>query len=330
MRFRLLLFCLPIVLGACSKTNAPVQLDFIGNSTLTSGSKIVGFGDTLTTRAYAVGNDYPLKRLRIQAEYKPGPQPILYPSPLSGYDPNNAPQSQTIVYLDSLITPVMETNSPKGGEYLFQNRFSARATSGSELWQYTASDAEGQTASRAYQLTVRKTDSAAVFHSYTVIMRPPPADSIRLRDRARVFLNLGYGLLLPRYAVLNNESSVQGNQQLIDLICTVRGTNVTLDAPAYSPQANPEPNPRWPNPRATKLYQTQLRAEDFNKASTIDTLAVAPNSPQFTPDKLSTGTLAKNQVVAFKTVEGKAGLLLVSDLVLGTAPVITCIVKVQK
>ena len=99
MRFCLLLLLLSALLGACSKTNAPVQLDFIGSTALTSGSKVVNPNDTLTTRAYAVGNDNLLKRLRITVRYEPGPSPILYPIPLSNYDPATATPLE-VVYLE--------------------------------------------------------------------------------------------------------------------------------------------------------------------------------------------------------------------------------------
>jgi len=339
MRFRLLLLLLPVLLGACSKTAAPVRLDFIGNTTLTSGSKVVAPTDTLTTRAYALSNDNLLERLRITVTYDRGLSPIVYPVPLTGYDPKTGPDPQTILYLDSLITPVIGTNAgdPRGGEYLFENRFSARATSGSELWQYTATDASGESASRAYRLTVRKPDSAAVYHSYSLSLRPQPRSAAALdplRDRAHVFLNLHYGLLLPKYAVLNNEGTVQENQQLVDLICAVRGTNIALEAPAYAGQLPFLSAAKWPVRRVTRLRRTGLSSDDFAKALTDNAFNAVFNSGQLfasnSPDSLSTGTLAKNQVVAFRTVEGKTGLLLVSDVVLGTAPLVRCTVKVQK
>ena len=339
MRFRLLLLSLPVLLGACSKMAAPVQLDFIGNAALTSGNKVVSPNDSLTTRAYAVGNDNLLRRLRIVVTYSPGPAPVLYPVPISGYDPKTGPPTQEIVYLDSLINPVVGSNSssPKGGELLFENRFSARSTSGTELWQYTVTDATGASASRAYKLTVHKPDSAAVFHNYLLVIRPHPRTALAfdtLRERARVFLNLSYGLLLPKYAVVNKESSVQKNQQLVDLVCAVRGGNVTLEAPAYAGQLPLLPVAKWPVPRVTLLRRTGLTSDDFNKTATSATFATAFNNGQRfaanSPDSLSTGPLAKNQVLAFRTTEGKSGLLLVSDVVLGTAPVVRCSVKVQK
>ncbi|WP_426060585.1 hypothetical protein [Hymenobacter sp. B1770] len=340
MRFRLLLVFLSVLLGACSKTNAPVRLDFIGNTALTSSNRSVGPNDTLTTRAYAVGNESPLRRLRIEVTYAPGLSPILYPLPLSNFNLDNAPGSQTIVYLDSLITPI--PNSPtytspyKGGEYIFNNRFSARSTSGTELWQYTATDAAGESASRAYRITVRKPDSAAVFHNYAVLMRPRPATaSDTLRNRARVFLNLRYGLLLPRYAVLNNEATVQPNQKLIDLVCVTSSTGGTirLDGMAADSLARQLSGARWPraNRNATRLLRTTLSAAQFADARTTSSFASAfAAATPFTRDSLSTGVLARGSVVAFRTGEGYYGLLLVGELVPGTAPLINCSIRVQK
>lgn len=341
MRFRLLLLSLSLLLGACSKTATPVQLDFVGITTLVSGSKTVNPNDTLSTRVYAVGNDNKLRRLRITVTYEPGPTAIEYPSPVSSFDPKNGPGALTVVYLDSLITPLFKgSNPPRGGEYLFNNSFTARSTSGTEQWQYTVTDEKMETASRAYRLTARKPDSAAVFHSYTTLLRPVPrtrrlADS--LRTVRRVYLSLRTGLVLPKFAVLNQEASVQANQLLIDLIAVSSdGNSVRLTSPANPDTTVLKLNTRrWPtaNRRTTELRATSLNATAFANASTLAafTTAFANGSPFTSP--LSTGVLIKNQVVAFRVTEGVdtyTGLLLVSELVLGSAPVLTCTVKVQK
>ena len=105
MRFRLLLFLLlPLLLAACAKTNAPLRLDFIGLTTLVSGARTVNPGDTLASRVYAVSFDHQLQRLHIAVTYAPGLSPILYPVPLTGYNPKNNPDAITITYLDSLIS----------------------------------------------------------------------------------------------------------------------------------------------------------------------------------------------------------------------------------
>ena len=340
MRFRFLLLCLPVLLASCSKTARPVQLDFVGISTLTSGNKTVQPNDTLTTRTYAVGNDNMLKRLTIKVTYDPGLKPITYPVPLSSYDSKNAPGKQEITYLDSLIAPqVGNTNGHSISETLFVNQFSARATSGTELWQYTATDVAGASATRAYRLTVRKADSAALFHSYTMVLRPVPRRAVvakGVRDRSRVFLNLQYGLQLPKYAVLNQERSVAANQNLVDLICVSGGTGTTvgLVAPANTADTVCTLPAAWTTRRATGLRLTTISSDQFSKTVATDfTTSYTTNSTAYSPNSFYTGALSKGQVLAFKITEGttvRYGLLLISDLVPGSAPVMTCSVRVQK
>ena len=339
MRFCLLLLCLPVLLAACSKSARPVQLDFVGISTLTSGNKTVQPNDTLTTRVYAVGNDNKLKRLTIKVTYDPGITPIIYPIPLSSYDPGKAPDKKEITYLDSLIDPLQNsTNGHDLSEILFVNQFSARATSGTELWQYTATDVTGATASRAYRLTTRNTDSAAVVHRFTTILRPVPSRAVvakGVRDRSRVFLNLQYGLLLPKYAVLNQERTVEANQDLVDLICVAgsTGTTVRLVAPANTDTAICTLPALWTTRRATGLRLTGLTSDQFGKAVAADFTTSYNNSPALASNAFATAPLSTGQVLAFKITEGGTdcyGLLLISSLTLGSAPVLSCSVRVQK
>ena len=338
MRFRLLLLLLPVLLVACAKTETPVRLDFIGTTGLTSGNRTVQANDTLTTRAYAASRDNDLRRLRITVKYEPTRNPIIYPSPISGYDPTKTPDDDALAYLDSVLTVASPpTATFSGRELLLSNQFVARATSGTELWQYTATDASGQSASRALRLTVRNADSARVYHSYRALLRPVvptvPAAAAPVRDQARVFLNLRTGLLLPKYALINNENSLQANQLLIDLICLTRNNTVSLSAPAFAQVVLNAGT--WPvaNRRLTRLRRTSLSATDFGNANTNALLAAAFGGGTRFTDSLSTGTLAKGQVIAFRTTEDnteRTGLLLVSDLVLGTAPTLTATVRVAK
>ncbi|MBH8559561.1 hypothetical protein [Hymenobacter negativus] len=340
MRFRFLLLCLPVLLAACSKTARPVQLDFVGISALTSSNKTVQPNDTLTTRVYAVGNDNALKRLTIKVTYEPGITPIIYPVPLSSYDPaKNAPDKKEIIYLDSLIEPrAGNANGHAISETLFVNQFAARATSGAELWQYTATDVAGASASRAYRLTARKADSAVVLHSFTAVMRPVPRRAVvarGVRDRSRVFLNLQYGLLLPKYAVLNQERSVEANQDLVDLICVAGGTGNTvgLVAPANIDTAVCRLPAIWTKRHVTGLHATALNSDQFMAAAAADFQAGYTTNKDFGTNAFYTGPLKKGQVLSFKITDGttdRYGLLLVSDLVLGSAPVLTCTVRVQK
>ena len=353
MRIRSLFFCLPALalLAACSKTDAPVRLDFVGATGLTSGNRTVAVGDTLVTHAYAVGNDKLLKSLRIEVSYTPGPAPILYPIPTSSFDAANAPKALTLVYLDSVLS-VSPTDKARGGEFLFVNGLMARTTSGKETWTYAVTDVSGQTAARGYHLTVHKADSAAVFHSYPLILRPLPLAAARpasVRDGRRVFLNLRYGLLLPRYGVLNNSganktNTQQANQTLIDLVCVANqtGSAISLAAPADAASQLPLPAASWPadHRRATEVHTAGLTAPQFTTAATAaDFLAAFNASTPYQPatgptnDK-TTGPLAAGQVIAFKAFDENStayyGLLQVTALTGGTNPLLTCQVKVQK
>lgn len=338
MRLRLLLLFLPVLLGACTKTAAPVQVDFVGATTLISSNKVVNPNDTLTTRVYAVGNDNALTHLMVTVTYNQGLTPIIYPVPIVGYDVTTGPEQQTITYLDSTLVLPPSANGPRGGDILYQNQFSARATSGTELWQYKATDNAKQSATRAYQLTVRKPDSAALYHGYTVIMQPPTATATTphpVLDRARVYLNLRYGLLLPRYSVINQQNTLLNNQQLVDLICTARASGIALEAPADPAYQNAQTSNRWPNRRTTKLLQTTLTPVDFSAATlTTDFNTAFANGQPFAPTtatySTSTGPLTANQVIAFKTTEGYTGLIQVVSILPGTVPVLTCLVKVAK
>ncbi len=337
MRVRLLLFCVPALLAACTKTNGPVRVDFIGGTGLTSGSQKVNFADTLTTKAYASGTDQLLKRLTITVTYKPGLAPITYPAILSSFDPKTAPPSQTITYADTLLGGLPTTDQLRGGEFLFVNRYAARATSGTETWTYTVTDAAGQATSHALTLNVRRTDSAQVYHSFPLLLRPVPTPvshaTVPARDRARTYCNLAYGLVLPPYALLNSQQSLVANQTLVDLVAVSRASGLSLEAPASAAQAQLLDASRWPvaRRRVTRLRSTTLTVAEFtNAASTAAFEDAFTKGTPFTPDPLSTGPLTKDEVLAFRTADGATGLLYVVALLPGSPAAINCQVKVQK
>jgi len=317
-------FCLPLLLStavltaSCSTEPSPVRLDFVGASGLTSSNRTASAADTLTSRVFATG-EQPLTRLQITVSYEPTAYPIIYPTPISSFDPSDTPDGPQLLYLDSVLTSGQK-------ELLFQNRVSVRTTSGSERWQYTATDAEGRSDSRAYRVTVRKGDSLAVYHTYTIVARPAETGAA-----GRRFLALRPGLLLPKFAV-NKEPA---NQQLIDLVFTMRQGNITLETPNH-------PNlglsaTRWPqaNRRPTVIKRTGLDFNAFQAADTFDELRTAFNDGQAYTPAGSTGALAKDNVLAFQSTdpssgESHYGLLRVSELALTPVPVVSCTVRIQK
>lgn len=343
MGVRRLVLYLPLLalLAACAKTDQPVRLDFVGGTTLTSGSKIANTTDTLTTRAYAVANDQVLKNLRVTVNYSPGLSPISYPTPLSSFDPKNAPAEQTITYADTVLTDLV-VNRRRPGQFLFVNHYIVRATSGTETWTYTATDAAEQSASRSIRLISRNGDSARVYQHYTLRLRPVPrfaavGDSVR--NSRPVFLNMRYGLALPKFSVLNNAGSLVENQKLIDLVCLASrgGAAIRLVAPASADTASIRlPLAKWlpANRRATELRTTALNETQFNSAASGADFANAfAAGTVVNNNTYSTGTLAKDQVVAFRiTEDGRLyyGLLRVTNLATGSAVALSIEVKVEK
>jgi hypothetical protein len=306
-RFRLLFLIGPGLLAGCTKDIPPLRLDFVGATGLTSGNQTVPAGDTLTTRLYTASEN-PLTRLRITVNYEPNGRPIIYPIPASLFDPASV-ASQELVFLDSVLNSVSELS--------LQTRFGARTTSGTERWTYTASDAKGNSTSRAYRLTVRKSDSLAVYHSYKTYLRPP----------GRIFMLLRPGLVLPRYSV----NTLADNQQQVDLVVP-SSNDYILAAPAAPAPVLRLSAARWPLSvrRRTRILLTNLSSETFTNADTAEELRSGFGGLAVTADSLSTGPLAKDQVLAFRTGEGYYGLLQINDLVKTPLPLITCTVRIQK
>ncbi|GAA4347717.1 hypothetical protein GCM10023185_02970 [Hymenobacter saemangeumensis] len=317
-------FCLPLLLAlaglltSCDTEPAPVRLDFVGATGLTSSNRTAGAADTLTTRVYA-SSEEPLRRLQVQVSYEPTANPINYPTPASSYDPKDTPDGPTLIYLDSVFTSGQKN-------VLFQSRFSARSTSGTERWIYSATDREGRTASRAFRITVRKSDSLAVYHSYTLVARPAANG-----PEGRRFLALRPGLLLPKYAV----NTQPENQKLVDLVFAMRQNDISLETPDHSALALS--TTRWPaaNRRPTSIRRANLSRDAFQNADTRDKLRDAyNNSPAYTSAN-STGPLAKDNVLAFATrdpgsSDTRYGLLIINDIIRTPVPLVSCTVRIQK
>ncbi|MDQ2769152.1 MAG: hypothetical protein M3Y54_01460, partial [Bacteroidota bacterium] len=206
-----------------------------------------------------------------------------------------------------------------------------------ETWTYTFTDASGQTGRRTLTLNVRNADSAKVYHAYLLRLRPVPtpvsAANLPARDRARTYCNLAYGLVLPHYALLNGLQNLHANQTLIDLVAVSRASGLSLESPAsftYAPLLDAN---HWlpAQRRATQLRSTTRTLPDFNNAATTTAFqTIFAGGMLFPTDSLSTGPLAKEQVLAFRTADGKFGLLYVADAATGTAPALSCQVKVLK
>ncbi|AMJ67567.1 hypothetical protein [Hymenobacter sp. PAMC 26628] len=344
MRFLLRVLPLLVLAAACTKIAFSPRLDFVGATRFISASRIITTGtvtaDSLASKIYAQTtnlDDGPnLKHLRITLASSPTRTPVLYPTTISTYLASSTPDDPPLVYLDSLLAPGTK-------DIAFTNLLTGRTASGVDSWKYAVTDETGSIASRAYRLSLRRTDSlTAVVHSYrayfgSVPVGQPGTPLTAAQNQALAYVNLRQGLLLPHFAVAytNPESvaSRAANRALVDLVCTTQGPTLRL----VSTKSGSLVTTGWGvNTHSTALRATTLAATDFIGlttnallASTFATGTVAGG------DSLQTAPLVKGAVIAFHTTAtgpggAKYGALLIADLVRTPATVITCQVLVQK
>ncbi|OWP64647.1 hypothetical protein CDA63_02495 [Hymenobacter amundsenii] len=299
MRFRsILLLALPGLAAACQPALEPgPQVDLVASARLSTANRLLTTpGDTVATGMLArADGDSPLKQVRITVEYSPIPEPLdplfynTYP------DLTKAPKT-TLVYLDSTVSAL--------SELYFQSVHGIRTTAGVETWSYMATDTEGRTGKSSQRLRLGRTDSAAVFHNYTATLEAPGALG------RRRFLALREGFVLPSFSLRNQPA----NQQLIDLVFRPeRGTAApTLSTPADDSLGLAS---KWPQRLATLIRRTALTKSDFQAAGTAANFTAAYNGGTNFARPANTGPLAKDQVVAFLTPEGKYGLLYVEEII---------------
>lgn len=207
-------------LGACTKVSGPLQLYFVGSSRFTSGNKLgQGAGDTLATRVFAATSSTSsasLKRLFVRVTYTPNYQPFAYPQPLTSFVFSNLPAGQQYTYLDTTLSPGTKS-------YLLTSVFGVRTTSGAERWEYEATDTDGNTSSRSFVTTVRRTDSTLTYHNYPLRLNVPARGK-----SVRRFIQLKPGLAWPAYTVLgtapNPSPALQG---LIDMVQSADGLSLS-------------------------------------------------------------------------------------------------------
>ena len=290
----LLLLGTAAIFTACEPALEPgPRVNFVGSSRFNPASRrITNDGDTIAVRVYAEAEDSaPLTRLLIQATYMPRARPITY---FTGYSENDSLASR-LVYLDTLIA--------NASEFAFQSVQPARTTAGKETWQYTFTDANGNTGARSFYLRLGRTDSAAAFLTYTVPLQDPGAFG------RRSFLALREGLALPSFSLRR----LPENQQLIDLVYVPGSTTVN---PGLAVATDAGLKLPWTG-RATEIRPTPLLASALTNYSTTEAFANVYNQYQGTtfPVRTRTGALTKGQVIAFRTPDNRYGLLSVQDII---------------
>ena len=290
---RLLLGVLSVFLlaGCGAKANGPLALYFVGSTRFTTGNRTgVGAGDTLATNLYAITDTVTdasnrLTRFTATVRYTPRREPFAYPALIALFI-NNVPADSLVTFMDSTLTMRPTTR----GDFLYTPVFGVRTTSGTERWTFTATDASGNSSARSFVLAVRRTDSLAIFHDYTLRLRVP-ATTVA----ARRFIDLKSGLALPAYSVVGRVTNAD-LQQLTDVIVLPDG--LRLASPDTLGALVPLSEARWPTSRrrATRFRLTTLLPADFTSAQDSATIR-----NQFTgTGRAYLRTLALNQVYAFR------------------------------
>jgi hypothetical protein len=332
MRSLLLFFGLAL-LAACSdvKTNTGQRLDFVGSSRLTASNKTTSTpGDTLASRIYAdaSGPDQILTRLRITVTYSPRRDPFLYPTPVSSINRDLIDKNPDagVIYLDTLLTA-----NPKN--LLFTSVFGVRTTTGSERWQYDllgpGTDTTVQ-ASRAFRVSMRRSDSLNTYHDYTLRLVAPANGR-----GARRFLQLKAGLALPAYSVLGTTTSRPNSrnalQKLTDLILLPDGLTLvspklptlTLNSTYWLPA----------NRRDTRIYPAAATATTFAGLLTDEDIRATYNAAAANPTASgqSIGPVQAGQVYAFRTDETtpRYGVMLIVSVPVSTATTTTTGLQIQ-
>lgn len=300
MRFWPFYLALVCLLPGCGKTNGPVRLDLIGASNLTSSNRTVDAADTVATRLFAEssGAGQSLRRLTVTVAATPTRRPFLYPAALSAFKLADVPADTLQTLLDSTLAPGTRS-------LFFQITLTARATVGTERFEFSVTDSDNNTATRAYRLTVRRSDSLATVQTYTLLARPGR------RAAARPYVALRTGQLLPAYA---GRPILAQNYRLIDLVVVETADGVRLAAP-NAPALIALPD-RWPNPRATRLHPTSLDNAGFGNPSTAPQFQNSFNTTGTYPNNVEsyTDVLVKGNVIVFKTADGRHGFIQIADI----------------
>ena len=295
------------LLTACTKEPRPLRLDFIGSGRFTSGNRPANPGDTLSARLYAAvdtANEAGLRRFQVSVTYEPGADPRLYP--VAGAPAARVPAKSTLLYLDSTLT----TQGLR--QLVYQTTFGARTTSGRETWEFTVTDTNGESAARRFQVRVANRDSLTTYHEYLLRIPAAPARP------ARPFVALLPGLALPASAL--RPASARTSRDLIDLVYRPGATSLTI----YERHAPDDPA------RGAQLLPTALDSAAFLRLSTPALVAGVFGARRPTSPALTTGPLRRAQVVAFRTVDGHAGVFIVRRIVQTPSPLLELLVRVTK
>lgn len=308
MRFRFPALLLPLLsaLTACETSLSPgPRVDLISSTRFnTADRRLTRPADTVAAKVFAEAKGSPLRRLVVSAEYIPVPEPLIYT------DTTDLKRPRRLVYLDSTLAPGTDINQAALTYVL-----SSRTTSGLEVWRFEATDEEGRTGVRSFNLRFVRPDSTQQVHSYSVPVQAPGAFG------RRSFLALREGLVFPKFSV----RTLAENQALVDLVYV---TDPVTGAPTLATVRDARLNLPWSTRRGTVIRRTTFNATTY--ANVTNYLTAFNQGTAFeTPTR--TGPLTKGQVIAFEIPGGdtasRYGLILVEEVI--TTGIRTLVLQVR-
>jgi len=334
-----------LLLAGCTKEAGPQRLDFVNTTRYTSSNRTgLSPADTLVSRVYAENTDPngpKLGRLVVTVRYQPRRNPFVYPTPISAINRDSIDKSsENFVYLDSAL---VDNQGVYPNNFLLTNIFGVRTTTGSERWQYDLYNSNGgsPTASRAVNLSMRRSDSTAVYNEYLLKLVIPAVgvDAAVRAKSTRRFLHLRAGLALPAYTVLKSGAPGDAQataQRLTDLVILPDG--LTL----ISPKLFTNNTNIWPmaNRRATLIYRANaITVSTFTSQLTAADIRTAYNNASGAANGATgqtVGPVRANEVYAFRTEEVmgttpqyRYGLLLVVSVPTTTTTATTAGLQLQ-
>jgi len=289
MRVLLVLFSALLLAGCGAKSSGPLSLYFLSSTRFTSGNRTaVGAADTLATSLYALTDTSTdrsnhLTRFTATVTYSPRREPFAYPTQLNLFQNNLAPDDPVTI-LDTTLTR---------GDFLYTTVFGARTTAGTERWDFTAQDKSGNTSARFFVVSVRRTDSLAVYNDYPLRLVVPATTK-----SARRFIDLKSGLALPAYSVVGGVPNAT-LQKLTDVIVLPDG--LRLASPDTLGAISGLSSTRWPvaNRSQTRFRLTTLVPDGYSSTQSANDI-----QNQFTgTGRAYIRSLAKDQVYAFKAIK---------------------------
>lgn len=289
----LLVLLFTVLVTACNnEPEAPSVLQFVSStgSTYVSENRNVPGGTPVITGVYAQAPSADVNLTNFKVTFT--------------YDTTSTPDPKNVItYLDSTLAPDTKT-------FAMQVAYTPRNLANKEIWTFTITDSNQKTYQRVVRLKTTSTANTAksTYYTYTnvVLSRFKSSENPLVNSLGLFGFASATGTSFPAYAVKQPDIASK-----IDLLLNSTG----LQKPSLSIMGS------------DSLVLTTLTPENFDAFTNVN--AIKEAYPKNTPGVTKLENLKVDQVLAFKSVSNKIGLLRISK-VHNTLDSLTFNVKVEK